>query len=86
MATQAAIRIEDASPIAELGQYANVQAIQELIAEAGGKQPAKHTTKEELFKEVEQLLASQIMTIKLLTLAAEVKSNNMAESGAKSWL
>jgi hypothetical protein len=62
MATQAAIRIEDASPIAELGQYANVQAIQELIAEAGGKQPAKHTTKEELLKEVEQLVANRSLS------------------------
>ncbi len=62
MATQAAINIKYASPIAELGQYANVQAIQELIAEAGGKQPAKHTTKEELLKEVEQLVANQSLS------------------------
>lgn len=62
MATQAAISIKDASPIVELGQYANVQTIQELIAEAGGKQPAKHATKEELLKEVEKLVANRSLS------------------------
>jgi hypothetical protein len=62
MSTQTDISIGNTNPIAELGQYANVQAIQELIAESGGKQPAKSATKEELLKEVEQLLASQSLS------------------------
>ena len=54
MSTQADISIGNTNPIAELGQYANVQAIQELIAESGGKQPAKSATKEELLKELDR--------------------------------
>jgi hypothetical protein len=50
MTKLATINIENESPIAELGQYANVQAIQDLIAEASGKQPAKHLTKEGLLE------------------------------------
>ena len=58
MTKLATINIENETPIAELGQYANVQAIQDLIAEASGKQPAKHLTKEVLLEQVKLLVES----------------------------
>jgi len=61
MATQAAIKIENANPILELG-YANVQTIRELIADASNREPAKHATKDELLQEVEQLVANQVLS------------------------
>jgi DNA-directed RNA polymerase subunit M/transcription elongation factor TFIIS len=63
MAAQSpAINIEDASLITELRQYANAQAIQELISEVSGQQPPKHATIDELLQQVEHLVASQSLS------------------------
>jgi len=62
MTTQAAISIENANSITELGLYVNVQALQQLIAEASNSQLSKHSTKDELLQKVKQLVDEQALS------------------------